>query len=862
MKRPNEHSTPPRWSLRLLKSLVKKDYLEEIEGDLEEVFADNLEKHSVKKSRRLYSLEVLKVLRPVLTKRFSGGPKLNYYGMLQHNLLLSLRIFKRYKSSFLINLTGLATGLACVLLIYLWVSDERSIDKFHEKDAQLYQVMGNYHEGGDISTWNGMSAQVAGALLAEVPEIETAISGTDPSWNIGYDLTYEETKVKAIGRHVGPDFFKMFSYDLLQGDPNQVLVNKNSIVISDRLAKSIFNTTENLIGKTLVWSSMNLSGPVIITGIFTPPPASATDQFDLVLPFKLYSDDFGDHWQNPNSVAWVLLKQGTDLQAVNAKIEGLIKKHLPDSKKTLFLKKYSDQYLYGEYENGVEAGGRIQYVRFFSLIALFILVIACINFMNLSTARASRRIKEVGVKKAVGAGRSSLILQYLSESMLMSFLSLLVAVGLVFLVLPQFNIITGKEIHLTLNPSLVLAALGLTTLTGLISGSYPALYLSGFNPSIVLKGTTGELWVRKGLVIFQFALSIIFIVGVLVVFKQMELVQNKSLGFDKDQLIYFEREGKTVDNLEPFLQGLKNLPGVENASAINNDMFHPPGVGDFTWEGQMDEQIDIRRQMVYYDFIETLGVKLKEGRTFSRDFPVSTEFQIVLNEKAVEAMRLEEPVGKRVKIWGTNALIVGVVEDFHFQSLHETIGPMYFDLAPNFLINTMVRIKAGTAKETVSRMEDFYTEFNPGYAFNYKFLDQDFQKLYDAENKVATLSRYFACFAVLISCLGLLGLVAFSAERRMKEIGIRKILGSGNLRIIYMLSGDFTKMVLAAIVIALPISYYITSDWLNGFAYPIALKWWFFAGAGGVALLIAWLTVGFQTIKAAAVNPVKCLRGE
>lgn len=266
--------------------------------------------------------------------------------------------------------------------------------------------------------------------------------------------------------------------------------------------------------------------------------------------------------------------------------------------------------------------------------------------------------------------------------------------------------------------------------------------------------------------------------------------------------------------------------------------------------------------MVYYDFIETLGVKLTAGRSFSRDFPLNKEFQIVLNEKAVKLMKLEEPVGKRVKIWGTNALIVGVVEDFHFQSLHESIGPMYFDLAPNFLINTMVRIKTGTAKETLARMEDFYTEFNPGYSFNYKFLDQDFQGLYESENRVAVLSRYFAGFAVLISCLGLLGLVAFSAERRMKEIGIRKILGSGNLRIVYMLSGDFTKMVLVAIIIALPISYYITSDWLNGFAYPVDLKWWFFAGAGCVALLVAWLTVGFQTLKTAAINPVKCLRDE
>lgn len=840
--------------------------MEEIEGDMEEVFADNLEKFSADKARRLYNKEVLKLIRPALIRRLGGNQKLNYYGMFKHNILLSLRVFKRYKSSFLINLTGLATGLACVLLIYLWVSDEMSIDKFHENDARLYQVMGNYPQADGINTWNGTSALLAEALIAEVPEVAMAIPGTDPDWDINFDLTYEDVKLKAVGRHVGPDFFNMFTYPLLQGDPNTVINNKGSVAISDRLATNLFGSTENVVGKTLEWGAMGLGGPAIITGIFSAPPTNATDQFDIVLPFKTYSDDFGKDWQNPNSITYVLLKEGTDAAAVNAKIEGLLQKHVAETTKTLFLKQYSDQYLRGEYTNGVTSGGRIQYVRLFSLIALFILIIACINFMNLSTARASRRIKEVGVKKAVGARRSSLIFQYLSESMLMAFLSLIVAVGLVLIVLPAFNDITGKQTSLVISSSLVFYALGITALTGLISGSYPALYLSGFNPSTVLKGvlkgSVGELWVRKGLVVFQFTLSIIFIVGVLVVFKQMELIQNKNLGFAKDQLVYFEREGKTVDDLEAFLQGLKNVPGIENASAINNDFFSAPGAGDFSWEGQLDEDVEISRYIVHYDFIETFGVELLEGRTFTREFPLADEWQIILNEKAVEVMGLKEPIGKKAKLWGLDARIVGVTKDFHFKSLHEATGPMFFHLDPRFLSKTVVRIKTGTEKETLARLTDFYTEFNPGYTLSYKFLDQDFQQLYESENKVAILSRYFAGFAVLISCLGLLGLVAFTAERRMKEIGIRKILGSGNLRIIYILSGDFTKMVLAAIIIALPVSYYLTSNWLDGFAYPITLEWWFFAGAGGVGLLIAWLTVGFQTLKAAAINPINCLRAD
>lgn len=857
---------PPRWSHFFMRLFLKKEFLEEIEGDMEEVFQENLETLSVKRARTLYNKEVFKLIRPNLVRKLSGNRKLNLYGMLQHNLILSLRIFRRYKSSFLINLTGLSTGMACVLMIFLWVNDEMGIDRFHSKKDRLFQVMGNHDVGGTINTWNGTSAQLAGALKEETPEVESAISATDPSWNIGFDLVHEETKIKTIGTFAGKDFFNFFSYDLLQGDREQVLSTPDQVAISETLAINLFGDPGNAVGKTLEWSSMNTSGNTVVSGVFSSPPANSTAKFDFVLPFEAYTKDFGDQWQNPNSVTYVLLKEDARADAVNAKIVDFVKTKVPDSNKTIFLKKYADQYLYGRYENGVEAGGRIEYVRLFSIIAVFILLIACINFMNLSTARASRRVKEVGIKKAVGASRPALIFQHLSESMLMSFISLIIAVFLVYLVLPQFNLITGKSLQLSLDTTLIVPALVITAITGLLSGSYPALYLSKFNPSVVLKGvlkgSSGELWVRKGLVIFQFTLTIIFIMGVLVVYKQMDYIQSKNLGFDKDHIIYFEREGNTVENLEPFLAGLKELPGVEEASAINNDFFSAPGAGDFSWEGKLDENVDIKRYMVYYDFINTIGAELKEGRDFSREFPLKDEWQIILNEKAVEVMGLEEPIGMRAKLWGLNAEIIGVVKDFHFKSLHETVGPMFFNLNPRFLVNTMVRIKAGTEQETLARIQSFYEDFNPGYTFNYKFLDQDFQALYDSELKVASLSRYFAGFAIIISSLGLLGLVSFSAERRLKEIGIRKVLGSGNLSIMLMLSRDFSKMVALAIILGLPISYYFAQMWLNDFAYPIALKWWFFAITGMSALIIAWLTVSFQTIKVAAVNPVECLRNE
>lgn len=833
---------------------------------MEEVFQDTLASHSINVARRRYFLEVIKLLKPVLIKRVSGTQRLNLYGMVQHNIIFSFRIFKRYKTAFLINLTGLTTGLASVLLIYLWVSDELAVDRFHEKGDRLYQVMGNEETQAGISTWNGTSALLAKALENEVPEIEHAVPGTDPGWNISFDLNYEDKRIKAVGKHVGEEYFNLFSYQVLQGDFRTTLTTPNSMAISDQLALNLFNTTSNVLGKTLKWKTMYLEGESVITSVFKSPPSNSTDQFDFLLPFETYTKDFGEGWANPNSVTYVLLNPGADLEAVNTKLKSFLKSKLPDSEKALFLTPYQDQYLYGRFENGVIAGGRIEYVRLFSLVAAFILVIAAINFMNLSTARASRRLREIGVKKAIGASRKTLIFQHLIESLIMAFIAMILALVLVHLVLPFFNGLTGKSLALAFTSQLTSGCLIIGLVTGLLSGSYPALYLSGFKPVAVLKGlarsSPGALWVRKGLVIFQFTITIIFIMGVLVVYQQMELIHNKSLGFDKDNIVYFEREGSTVEDLDPFLEGIRNLPGVVHASAINNDFFNPPGAGDLTWDGMIDEPKDFSRFMVNYHFVETIGAKLKAGRDFSKDFPLRDEWQLIINETAASRIGFDDPVGKRLKLWGIDAEIIGVVQDFHFRSLHESIGPMFFQLNPRFLTNAMIRIEAGNTPETMKRIEDYYEAFNPGFTLNYKFLDQDFQAQYEAEQKVASLSKYFALLAILISCLGLLGLVAFTTERRTKEIGIRKVLGAKKLNIALSLSGDFTKMVMISLLIALPISYFLGKGWLNSFAYPIELKWWYFAFAAITGLLITWLTVGFQTVKAASTNPVKSLRSE
>ncbi|CAN5152180.1 hypothetical protein BH23BAC1_BH23BAC1_41270 [soil metagenome] len=480
--------------------------------------------------------------------------------------------------------------------------------------------------------------------------------------------------------------------------------------------------------------------------------------------------------------------------------------------------------------------------------------------MNLSTAKASRRVKEVGIKKAIGAGRTELIFQYMGESLIMAFLSLSVAVILVGLLLPQFNMITGKQLSISITLPLALSFLMITVISGLVAGSYPALYLSGFNPVTVLKGklnsSVGELWARKGLVVFQFALSVILILSVWVVYQQIEYVQNENLGYNKDNVISLPLEGKVAENPETFLEEVKRVPGVANASTMQANIIGvTSGTTGLNWPGKNpDDVINFRNFSVGFDMIETLGMEIKSGRSFSRDFK-SDSAAIILNEAAIEVIGLDDPVGSIINLWGQDRQIIGVVKDFHFESLHEEVKPLFIKLEANIMLNAAIKIEAGKERETLARLQDFYQSFNPGYTFDYKFIDAEYKALYEAEQRVSTLSKYFAGLAIIISCLGLFGLAAFTAERRLKEIGIRKILGSSNLGIIRLLSGDFTKMVLLAVAIALPLSYFIVTTWLSTFEYSIKLEWWYFPAAGLIALFIAWFTVGLQTVKAARVNP-------
>lgn len=857
----------PSFFRKLLKWFCKPLLHPYLEGDLLEHFEEKVKTHGLRKARWHFAKDVIKLFRPGIIRSFIPSQKLYTITMLRHTLTITSRNFRRHTSSFLINLLGLSSGLLAVLFIYLWVNDELSFDKLHENDEQLYQLRLNFESPNAMNTVVWTPAPLAPEVQTAIPEVALASRLFAGSQN-GVVSFEQGPEIRAREVFADGNLFKVFSFDVLEGNPENMVPEQSSVAISDRLALKLFNTTENLPGKTLHLDKDNLTGDYFISGVFKAPPANSSLQFDAVFSMEqlLIKSPQMKQWNYNNPDTYLVLKPGADPEAVNAKVEELLKSKPQVEIASTVMEKFSDGYLFGTFKNGKVDGGRITYVRLFSGIALIILLIACINFMNLATAQAARRLKEVGVKKAMGIHRKSLIFQFLTESVVLAFISLLIALILVYLLLPGFNAIVGKELQLSPDPALISSLLGITLVTGLLAGSYPALYLSGFQTVVLLKGKlkakTNDLWFRKGLVIFQFTTSIVLILSILVVYQQIELIQNKNLGYNRDNVISFPVEGKISNNVNAFLNEVANVPGVVSATgAAHSILNNSSSTRGVNWEGKAPEElIPFKYLSANYDLNEVLNFEMVAGRYYSKDFGNDKD-NVVINETAAKTMGLENPVGEIINIWGQNRQIIGIVKDFHVESFYEEVKPLFINLSDrNYEI--MLRIQAGAIRETTDRVEAFYKDYNNGLAFDFKFMDTKYQELYEAENRVSALSRYFAAIAMIISCLGLFGLATFSAERRIKEIGIRKALGASVVSVVRVLTGDFARMVLIAIVIALPLSYWLASDWLNAFAYHIELEWWFFAITGGATLLIAMLTISLRTIRAANARPTDCLRYE
>ncbi|MCF2443980.1 ABC transporter permease [Dyadobacter sp. CY345] len=794
-----------------------------------------------------------------------------HFDLLRNHMKTSVSHLVKDRLSTVFNLVGLSTAMTCVFLISLWVADELSIDKFHENDKHLYQVMIHQKSSNGVVTSNGTGERIGDILRKEFPEIALAVTSTPVSWFQNFSLSTDTKTIGAKGNFISSDYFKAFSFPLSIGNKNEVLKGKKTIAISEELARKLFDSPEQAMGKVLEWKWQSFSEKCLVSGVFENFPTSSSQKFDFILSMDAWNQIVPRSDQLSSSGPFnnfIVLKEASDAEIVNKKIAAFSKISFDDSTSSLFIRKYSDSYLHDKYENGTQTGGRILYVRLFSIIGIIILTIACINFMNLSTAKASRRAKEVGVKKALGASRSILIVQFLSESLMLSFAALLLAIFLTWLLLPQFNFITNKNLSLQFNIRSISYITAISTVTGLIAGSYPAFYLSRFSPSVTLKGSLvnsfGELLIRKGLVVFQFSITISLVVSVLVVYRQIRYLQEKDLGYNKDNIIYFEMDGLLALQPEPFIAQLKAIPGVVNASSSQQKIILPDvtqGLGTgVRWEGKNDnDEIRFFKMPVNYDLLETIGIKIKEGRSFSKSFGTE-ESKIILNETAVKAMGIRDPVGKTIKIGGNTHQIIGITNDFHFNSMHEPIKPFIFYFSPAETTIVMAKIEAGKEKQAISQIRALYKKFNPGYLFNHQFLDHDYQVQYTSEKLTSELAGYLTILTMIISCLGLLGLTAFTTERRKKEIGIRKVLGANLSSVIILLTKDLMILISIAIGIGFPLAYWFIDWWLQNFAYHVPVSLDVFIIAGLLLIIITLTTVGYHSLKAAFENTTSSLK--
>ena len=792
--------------------------------------------------------------------------------MLTNYVKIAWRNMVRNKAFSAINILGLALGMACSLLIFLWIQDELGVDNYHANGPQLYNVMQRQLYDGKIETGRFTPGVLADELKKQFPEIMYA-SGYN-GWEAQLTFTVGDKINKETGHWAGADWFRMFSVPLLTGTPETALSSPTGMAISRKVADSYFGSPIAALGKSI---RVDNKDDYQVTGVFENLPENSSDKYDFLMNWQdcIKRNPWMKEWGNNGPHTRVMLRPDANVANLDAKLKPFLRKYNKDIGKSfdaqLFLQAYPDAYLYSNFKNGQQDGGRIAYVRLFAVVAVFLLLIACINFMNLATARSVKRAREVGVRKVVGAMRSLLAGQFMGEALLFTVLALVIAVTLVFLLLPAFNTLTGKYIGLQFKQaSFWLLLIGTTLVTGLFAGSYPALFLSSLEPVKVLKGSlkfgSGAKLFRQGLVVFQFVLSMLLIVGTIVVYRQVNFIQTENLGYDRENLLYLPVEGElaTPTKYRTFKDELLRMPGIQSVTSMQEA---PTNIGNstggVTWTGKdPNVNIEFSQTSVGYDLMKTLKAKLVAGRDFSPDFSTDTS-NYIINEAAAARIGYKSPVGQPITMWGKPGRIIGVVENFHFQSMHTPIAPLIIRLSttPTFQ-NFMVRTKPGQTEQAIASLETLWKQQNPKFPFAYHFTDDEYQKLYKSESVVGSLANYFAFLAIFISCLGLFGLSAFMAEQRTKEIGVRKVLGASVPNIISLLSADFLKLVLIAIVIASPLAWYAMNQWLQGFAYKLDITWWIFALAGLLAIGIALLTVSFQSVKAALMNPVKSLRSE
>lgn len=786
-------------------------------------------------------------------------------------LISALRSVRRQKVFSIINLFGLSVAMAAVILIYLWIHHELSYDSFHKDSHQIYRVEENQFYNNERYHVNVTPWPSGPVWETEIPEIETAARYTYAGsllFRRGDQNYYESGVISADS-----GFFRIFSFDFVKGNPDEALHQPNSIVINQDIAEKYFGDADPL-GEVI---QINNAYDYTVTGVIKKVPGNSSIRFEAVISFDYVVDHnqwYSENWGNNSIMTYIKLVPGVQVELVNQKLTEVVNLHKENNTIEFLAAPLERIHLYSYFGYGMQQRG-IQNIYIFSIVGLFVLVIACINFMNLTTARASSRSKEIGIRKVNGAQRKNLILQFLGESMILTLISFLISIIIVLLLIPAFNHMTGKEFSGSdlADPVIIVTLICLVILTGLLSGTYPAFYLSSLIPVRILKQETnrpaGKAYLRKITVIIQFSLTIILIIATTVIYNQLTFMQNKSLGYVKENLIYIPLRGDMRNSYNKIREELSRLPEIENITAS----AHTPhnigsNSGGVDWEGKDPElELLVTTGAADYDFIETMKIKMKSGRSFSRDYSTDavhdTMAAFIINEEMERIMGVEDAVGMRFHFMGMDGPVIGVIENYHYQSARNLIEPIAFVVAPTEYLNyIIIRLSQGDVMQNINKIKEAWSEIMPLYPFDYRFLDDEFDQMYRTEERMGRLMSYFSLIAIIISCVGLFGLSVFTAEQKTKEVGIRKVFGSGTFSILKLFSREIVILLSISALISWPLAWYVLKNWLQNFDYRTELNPWIFLAAGALSLLIALLSISYQTIRAANRNPAVSLRYE
>lgn len=788
--------------------------------------------------------------------------------MLTNYFKIAIRSLVKNPSYSLINIGGLAIGIASSILILLWVADEYSYDRFQKNYKSIYKLYQSQQWAQGIGTGTSMPYPLRETLLSKTSEVKYLVM---TNWGEGNTLQVNEKSLTKFGLSATEDFFNMFSYDMIKGDPASALKDPNSIVITVSTAKALFGDIDPLNQLIKVDNGQELK----VTGVVKDVPAQSFLSFDYVLPFAYFKAtqswvrNSEDNWNNNSFQMYVQLQPNATQASVTNSIKDIIKDSNPKAPTAqLFLHPMSKWRLYSKFENGKNTGGMIEYVQLFTIIAVFVMIIACINFMNLATARSENRAREVGIRKSVGSRRKQLIFQFLGESLAITFVSFLLAIVLVEIALPFYNTLVQKDIALDYsNPTLWLYGLAIIFVTGVIAGSYPAFYLSSFKPVKVLKGKVnigkGASTPRKVLVTLQFGFSIFLIIGTLTIYEQIMHVKNRDLGYDRENLMQIWTNNELEKNFQTVRQALINTGAVNSVCKSNSPITSIFSSNEVKWEGMnTEERVSFSTIATEYDYIETMGVKMIAGRDFSRDFP-SDSMAVLINQAAADFMGMKDAIGQKLIYNNDPHEIIGVTANVVMDSPYQPVEPLVMIFDPSWTSTVTLRLKpTDDLSASIDQVEEVFKKLNPSYPFAFRFADTDFQAKFSSINLVSKLSFIFAALAIIITCFGLLGLAAFTAEQRTKEIGIRKVMGATVSSIVVLISSDFSKLVFTAFFIASPIGWWVLTNYLERYPYRVDISVWVLLAAGGVALILALLIVSTQALRAAMSNPTDSLRSE